>query len=78
MKKKYDILELGKMSILELTSICDQSSIGIQNQLKQSIIYAIIDRQMVADHVPDESSARDRYAVAEMITSEMNKARKND
>jgi hypothetical protein len=68
MDKKYDILELQKLSTIELTSICDQYAIEIQNQFKQGLIYAILDRQVEMLHKPSESCSRDRYAVADMIS----------
>jgi hypothetical protein len=71
MGKKYDILELQKMSIVELTSICDQSSIEIQNNFKQGLIYAILDRQTETPDKSSELHARNRYAFAEKITKGM-------
>lgn len=70
--KTYDILELQKLTILELTSIADQHQVVIQNSFKQGLIYAILDRQQELIHKPSESHSRDRYAVADKITESQN------
>lgn len=70
--KTYDVIELQKLSIIELTTIADQAAIKIQNSFKQGLIYAILDRQ--AERIetfrkPSECHSRDRYAVADQIVN---------
>ncbi|OFX62683.1 MAG: hypothetical protein A2066_18795 [Bacteroidetes bacterium GWB2_41_8] len=70
--KTYDILELQKLSIIELTTIADQAAIKIQNSFKQGLIYAILDRQselIETCRKPSECHSRDCYAVADQITN---------
>ena len=65
--KKYNILQLQKMSIIELTSIADESKIEIQNNFKQGLIYAILEYQHEVNRPKSDLNCRDRYAVAESI-----------
>ena len=67
-QKKYDILELSKMSVIDLTSIADQAQIEIQPAFKQGLIYAILDHQHELNRPKSELNSRDRYAVADSIT----------
>lgn len=66
--KTYDVIELQNMSIVELTSVADKFEVQIQNNFKQSLIRAILDRQYEVLHKPSELNCRDRYAVADQIT----------
>lgn len=67
--KTYDVIELQNMSIIELTSVADQFEVQIQNNFKQSLIRAILNRQYEIRHKPSELNCRDRYAVADQITT---------
>jgi len=69
-KKTYDILELQKMSILELTSIADEFNVEIQNNFKQGLIYGILNRQQELGQNQSVLHSRDRYAVADQITDQ--------
>ncbi len=67
MAKHYKLHELEQMSIIELTTIADQSSIIIQNSIKQGLIASIIGRQIdlrTEKRTKSELHSRDRYAVA--------------
>jgi hypothetical protein len=76
-KKLYNILELGKMPMTQLVAIANDANIEIKKDLKQVLIYSILDHQAHKNQgnllpEPSELNARDRYAVADQITDKSN------